>query len=488
VQALPAFTQSRSTIVGNQGLRSLAIVYILVLTVSLAGISTRPMEFLATIWPANAVLLGFFIRKPAYAGSLGWIAAFLGYITADFLTGGSFRFTLVLALINLAGVASAFLIYRRLPDQFHDTRHPMLILGILVISLCGASTATIAAGLLAFDMLDGTALENAMFWFCAELTNFIIILPLILTIPGGVELRTLLRKRITLSAAELLKVLPVVALILSMAIGRVIGGPGSFAFPVPALIWCALRYSIFTTAFTVLLVGMWEMFSINTGTTLIPATSRLVELDAITSIRLGVGLMALAPLAVSITNTSRLALIRDLDRAAFHDELTGLPNRRALMTWGQERLATQDDFSRGTGLLMIDLDKFKEINDVYGHATGDVALSHFAVSAGTDVRRGDLLCRWGGEEFAVLLLDVDEATTHAIADRILVNAERRPVPGPEGLQIPITVSIGAAWMPPDHPACIVSLLRAADTTLYQAKATGRNRLILTTDVPIIEGH
>lgn len=137
---------------------------------------------------------------------------------------------------------------------------------------------------------------------------------------------------------------------------------------------------------------------------------------------------------------------------------------------------------------MIDLDKFKEINDVYGHATGDVALSHFAVSAGTDVRRGDLLCRWGGEEFAVLLLDVDEATTHAIADRILVNAERRPVPGPEGLQIPITVSIGAAWMPPDHPACIVSLLRAADTTLYQAKATGRNRLILTTDVPIIEGH
>ncbi len=464
----------------------MVVVYLLVLLISLAGIATRPMDFFATFWPANAVLLGFFIRKPAYATSIGWVAAFLGYITADFLTGGALRFTIVLAIANLAGVVPAFFIFQRLPDHIRETKQPMSVLAILFISVCGSASATIAAALLASDMLDGTAFENAMFWFCSELANFIVILPLMLTFPNWVDLKSLLRKQINWSAITILDIAPALTLMLSLIVGLVVGGPGSIAFPIPALMWCALRYPVFPTALMIMVVGIWEMLAISTGLVSMQDQHQVVQMDAIISIRLGIALMALAPLAVSIINTSRIELIARLDSAAYHDMLTGLPNRRAFMTWGQEHIVAASEASRGIAVLMIDLDRFKDVNDRFGHDAGDQVLVHFADTARSSVRSEDLLCRWGGEEFAVLLLNVTRESAETTARRLLRNAEASRAPGPNGHDIWITVSVGAAWLPTGHNACIATLLRTADDALYRAKAAGRNQFIITDAEPAAE--
>lgn len=479
MQAIHATPRFGEAILGSRVLRTLVVVYLLVLLISLAGIATRPMDFFATFWPANAVLLGFFIRKPAYATSAGWIAAFLGYITADFLTGGAFRFTIVLALANLAGVAPAYAIFHRLPAHIRETKQPMSVLAILFVSACGAASATIAAALLAGDMLDGSAFENAMFWFCSELANFIVILPLILSIPSGIDVKALLRKKIDRDSVTILDVAPALTLLVSLIIGLVVGGPGSIAFPLPALMWCALRYPVFPTALMILLVGIWELLAISTGLVGVQGQQQVVQMDAIISVRLGISLMALAPLAVSIINTSRVDLIARLDSAAYHDMLTGLPNRRAFTTWGQEHIEAAGEDSRGIAVLMIDLDHFKEINDRFGHDAGDQVLVHFADTARSSLRSADLLCRWGGEEFVVLLLNATRDSAESTARRLLLNAEASRAPGPDGHDIWITVSIGAAWFPTSHNACIATLLRTADNALYRAKAAGRNQFILT---------
>jgi diguanylate cyclase (GGDEF)-like protein len=154
------------------------------------------------------------------------------------------------------------------------------------------------------------------------------------------------------------------------------------------------------------------------------------------------------------------------------DPLTGVPNRRAFFERGEQMLHEAQSDGRSAVLLAFDLDRFKLINDTFGHQAGDAVLSKFCEVARAEIRSGDLFGRFGGEEFACLMIDVSLREATAVANRIREAFKASSValaPQPAGA----TVSVGVA-MPNDAEWRLDQLLIAADRALYRAKARGRN--------------
>jgi diguanylate cyclase (GGDEF)-like protein/PAS domain S-box-containing protein len=165
---------------------------------------------------------------------------------------------------------------------------------------------------------------------------------------------------------------------------------------------------------------------------------------------------------------------------ANHDILTGLPNRRAF----QEQLKSfmGGTAEEGVGLLFIDLDKFKEVNDTLGHDAGDALLVRVAENLSHIVRDGDCIARLGGDEFAFLV----KAPRSVIRDRAtmigrrILNALQIPIPAPKGeIRVGCTVGIAVA---PDDAADAQDLMAQADRLMYVGKKRGRNRVIQMSDV------
>lgn len=162
-----------------------------------------------------------------------------------------------------------------------------------------------------------------------------------------------------------------------------------------------------------------------------------------------------------------------LKLAARTDQRTGLLN--AIAWHEQAELALGRTRGR-TGVLMIDLDWFKRINDTHGHPVGDDVLAEVATVLTRAVRRGDTVGRYGGEEFAVLLPDVDEAEIRAIAERIRVRIRALRITTPAGEPVTLSATIGAALHPVVPEAGLDEVIRAADDALYAGKKAGRDRV------------
>ena len=165
--------------------------------------------------------------------------------------------------------------------------------------------------------------------------------------------------------------------------------------------------------------------------------------------------------------------------AADHDHLTGAASRRAFFAHAGRELARAERHGSGVGLLLLDADHFKRINDTYGHAVGDLVLRDLVERTGHAIRKIDYCARLGGEEFAVLLPDSDERTVHAVAQRLRATLERAPQTVSGAAGVSYTVSIGLAMLQPGET--ISSLLARADLALYAAKTGGRNRVVVAPD-------
>ncbi|QDT56312.1 putative diguanylate cyclase YcdT [Caulifigura coniformis] len=171
--------------------------------------------------------------------------------------------------------------------------------------------------------------------------------------------------------------------------------------------------------------------------------------------------------------------IQDLVQRSCLDALTGVFNRGSFDE--QFTLATADAMIKHDelGLLFLDADHFKKINDEYGHPAGDAVLKRLATVLTSAVREGDIVARYGGEEFVVLLNKPSLAGLESLAERIraAVEAERIPVDG--GGVIRVTISIGGAlFVAPHSDDTPGNLLVAADSALYEAKDSGRNRVLI----------
>ena len=178
--------------------------------------------------------------------------------------------------------------------------------------------------------------------------------------------------------------------------------------------------------------------------------------------------------------TRRRQAEQELHLMATTDALTGLLNRRACSRAIEQELALcQRLESHQCALLLMDLDLFKSINDRYGHAVGDEALSHFAELIRQTRREVDIAARWGGEEFVMLLPGTDLAGAKAYAERLRIALSKQVVRWRE-LEVTLTVSIGVARLgePDDGPD---SVLVRADGALYRAKSAGRNTVMTQQD-------
>jgi len=155
---------------------------------------------------------------------------------------------------------------------------------------------------------------------------------------------------------------------------------------------------------------------------------------------------------------------------AVHDQLTGLYNRQYLVDVAR-RLCARDDrnSSPAVAALMIDLDYFKAVNDTFGHSVGDQVLQHVAQSILDGARLGDIVVRYGGEEFVVLLSGVDLATAQAVAERIRIS-----VASPDDDRPSVTASVGVALR--NQGESFERLVERADEVMYRAKAGGRDRV------------
>jgi len=161
-----------------------------------------------------------------------------------------------------------------------------------------------------------------------------------------------------------------------------------------------------------------------------------------------------------------------LYEAAIHDPLTGLYNRVPLADAGRRLCALDDRDDAGhAAALMIDVDHFKAVNDTYGHPVGDRVLRRVANSISKAVRPGDMVVRYGGEEFLVLLSGVDDTAGLAVAERI-----RAAVAAVDGDVPEVTVSIGLAFRRRGDD--LETMTSRADESLYQAKVAGRDRIHL----------
>jgi len=188
--------------------------------------------------------------------------------------------------------------------------------------------------------------------------------------------------------------------------------------------------------------------------------SPLVALAVRTSL---VWVLLLLPPLVAIYRTSAMSL--DKEHQANHDPLTGLPNRKYLVDHLNRTLAEAD--GRLVALFLLDLDRFKEVNDTLGHQTGDRLLQHVAARIHSALRPDDLVARLGGDEFAVVLPNVpDPDAAEEVARRILA-AVAEPFSF-EGVLLEPEASIGIAFAP-DHGADVQALQRSADVAMYLAK-------------------
>ncbi len=165
-------------------------------------------------------------------------------------------------------------------------------------------------------------------------------------------------------------------------------------------------------------------------------------------------------------------LYRRARQAARHDPLTGVCNRAALESALPREVELAHRHGTPLSLVILDLDHFKEINDTWGHAAGDAVLAELARRIQDEVRGCDLVFRYGGEEFILLLAATDRAGACRAAERIREAVMREPVAW-EGVEIPVTASLGVASLRPGDDA--TALFKRADEALYEAKEAGRNR-------------
>jgi len=178
----------------------------------------------------------------------------------------------------------------------------------------------------------------------------------------------------------------------------------------------------------------------------------------------------------SITDNDQRALLEQLYSTSVTDALTGARNREYLDTLMVSELSYAKRHDHDISFVLFDLDHFKLVNDTYGHPAGDAVLVAVSAVVRSTLRAEDALCRYGGEEFCILLRSIDLAGAARLAERIrMLIQELRIVH--EGRAIPVTASIGCASRAELSEATPSGLVGLADRRLYRAKAEGRNRVV-----------
>jgi diguanylate cyclase (GGDEF)-like protein len=271
--------------------------------------------------------------------------------------------------------------------------------------------------------------------------------------------------------------MPFLALLGSLALSIYISGPGAIAFPIPALLWCAVRYHLFTVTLLTLLTGITLIINVSISMMLyqIPGP-RVAMLDALMSARLGIAMLVMGPLILASSLMVNRKLLRQLDHTANHDLLTGALGRGAFTRKARELLEHKFQAKEAVSLLLIDIDHFKLINDMYGHLIGDQVLVTFSHLLRRELRHDQLFGRLGGEEFAIMMPRALAVQAVALGEHLRRQVENTDMNPMAKTPLRITISVGIASLAMNEVKSLEQLMNMVDIALYRAKSQGHNRV------------
>lgn len=268
------------------------------------------------------------------------------------------------------------------------------------------------------------------------------------------------------------QMMPAIALIVSVIASVVIGGAGSLAFPLPALIWCAVRYTPQVTCLLTFVTGAVEIVLVANSVIDISVGSPF-SIPQMFSARLGIATMAICPIMVSFSVAAINSLMKQVALRADFDFLTQVYSRSGLYEALKSPSLKQ---TQHLTVMLLDIDYFKSINDNYGHECGDKVLSVFARHIQKIVGDKGLVARMGGEEFAVAVPSVNPVDGLLMAEKSVKALNCNHSRQQKTLYLTVSIGVGSGrasylTLTDDFNKLMVE----ADTCLYRSKKDGRNR-------------
>lgn len=445
-------------------LRNAMGIFLLTTLFYFVGAQLRLVEALSLFWPLNGVMAGVFARY-AYLNRVRYYAvSYVAMLLYDAVTTRWGLASLAINASNILFIGTVALLVLRDKRMTRATPDPINALRLFNYCLFAAVLCALlgAAGSVGID--SQTFWPLFADWFSEQFSTGVLIVPCMLT----VKVPT---RWVRFRPEQLL---PILALVVSVMASVVIGGAGSLVFPLPALIWCAVRYSLPATCLLTFVTGAVEIVLVANSIINIAVAAPL-STPMMFSARLGIATMAICPVMVSASVAAINSLIQQVSLRADYDFLTHVYSRSGLY----EALKKEETHQRSRFLtvMLLDIDYFKSINDNYGHECGDRVLSAFAQKVQEVVGEEGLVARMGGEEFAVVVNSGNAQSGLEMAERIRLSISSHPFAWRQQ-QLFLTVSIGLGSGKSEArelTEVFNRLMAEADDYLYRSKKAGRNR-------------
>jgi diguanylate cyclase (GGDEF)-like protein len=430
------------------------------------------------LWPLNGVTIALLLRRRKRDWPAILIGVAIGAGLGEILDDNTAVSEIFLRLFSVSEVAISALLLPSFKNLDRWLRTPHIFLRFVASLLLGPGISGLMASVYFHQTLHLTYLLGFNNWATADAIGIAATMPLTLSL-RSMEMKSLFRGRATVrTAGVIVLALGVTALIFSesrysllfLLYPLLLYVDSMLSFPGAALVVAGVcLIAVYNTTHGWGPFGVWP-------------SDLKISRDVALQFFLGFHMVALFPASLlfmerrRLVETLRLSNER-LETLASLDGLTAIPNRRSLdarfqAEWGRA-LRAQTPLA----FLMIDIDHFKQFNDIYGHLAGDQALQAVAEAlAGVMRRAEDFLARFGGEEFAVILPITDLEGARVVAESLqrAIIAMAIPHSGSPGNRL--TISIGCSACLPTRGQELLHLLRTADAALYQAKNEGRNRV------------
>ena len=454
----------------EQPVRDALVLFALTLLLHFFGAMLRLVQELSFFWPLNAVMAGVFARYIWLNRSYFYAICFAAMLVYDGLTsrwGMGFSAFLInfSNIVFIVTLAQLILWDKRRTDSMPG---PINALSLFCYCLLAALLCAAVGALGSVNVERATFIPQLADWFSEQFSTAVLILPFILTLTfpsafGRFRLRQLL---------------PAMALVLSIVLGVAVGGAGSITFPLPALIWCAIRYPLPLTCLLTFITGISEILLVANSLLHLSPDTRMPPWQLF-STRLGIAAMLISPIIVASSVEAINNLVNQLALRADFDFQTRVYSRSGLSEALKRQPLAEDKLLT---VMVLDIDGFKQVNDRWGHECGDCMLAQFAQQVRQLVGEEGMVARIGGEEFAVAMLSATPQEGQLLAEKIRQGvAAQTFVWGPH--KIKLTLSIGLECRPVGGgriTELFNQLLMAADDYLINAKEAGRNRICTPT--------
>ncbi|OAT19368.1 adenylyl cyclase [Buttiauxella noackiae ATCC 51607] len=435
------------------------------------GASLRLIDELSLFWPLNAVLAAVFVRNPFLNRPVYYFLCYSAMVIYDAFTTHWGWQSAIINLSNMVFIIIVALLLLRYSRDENENNWAINAFKIFYFCLIGAVLSSLLGSLGSLGPSSDYRQFLPLFadWFSEQFSTGVLMMPFLLMAKWPQWGK--------MPAFHFSKLYPLLGVIISVIASVVIGGAGSLAFPLPALIWCAIRYPLPITALITLLTGGMEIVLVANSIVVIHHSQPLV-VNEMFSARLGIATMAICPLIVSVSVDAINRLIKQTSLRADYDYLTGVHSRSGLYEALKITAPLMHKPGQKLCVMLLDIDYFKRINDNYGHECGDVVLRAFAAQLRKAVGEEGLVARLGGEEFVVACSTNSEDEGYKIAEKIRQSIELTAFRYQQQTLF-ITVSIGLAATTPEKQSLLDAfnaLLAEADKYLYLSKRSGRNQV------------